>query len=72
MRQLNNVRREIGKRASNCFWFRKPAALDGAQSDSRSMPGSFSGLNFVLAVTMPNLIQIRLGLFANFANSLVC
>jgi hypothetical protein len=63
MRQLNNVRREIGKRASNCFWFRKPAALDGARSDSRSMQGAFSGLNVVLAVTMPKLYPNPLGTF---------
>ena len=63
MRQLNNVRREIGNRASNCFWLRKPAAFDGARSGSRSMPGASSGVNFVLAVTMPKPYPNPLGTF---------
>ncbi len=45
VRQLNNVRRLIGNRASNCFWSMKPAPPAGVWFCSVRMPTSrISGL----------------------------
>ena len=38
VRQLNNVRRLIGNRASNCFWLMKPASPDGVWFCSAHVP----------------------------------
>ena len=40
VRQLNNVRRLIGNRASNCFWSMKPASPAGVWFCSARMPPS--------------------------------
>src|ERR1022692_66620 len=40
VRQLNNVRRLIGNRASNCFWLMKPAPPAGVWFCSARMPAS--------------------------------